>query len=131
RVPAPRSGIKAAVALPPETSRVPPCSSSGGGAGPGLWHIRGPGEAREAKPHARGVRQSHSHRHRTHPEIPMRLLRRPLVAIPTILVVGLVVLQFAGIGRVAEGPDPASLVTVEKGIMVVSVVATGKVEPIT
>jgi HlyD family secretion protein len=66
-----------------------------------------------------------------HPEIPMRLLRRPLVAIPTILVVGVVALWFAGVGRAAEGPDPASLVTVEKGTMVVSVVATGKVEPIT
>ncbi len=61
----------------------------------------------------------------------MRLLRKPLVAIPTLLVVGLVVWQFSGLGRAAAGPDPASLVTVEKGTMVVSVVATGKVEPIT
>jgi HlyD family secretion protein len=61
----------------------------------------------------------------------MRLLRRPLVAIPTLLVVGLVVWQFSGLGRAAAGPDPASLVTVERGTMVVSVVATGKVEPIT
>jgi len=61
----------------------------------------------------------------------MRLLRKPLVAIPALLVVGLVVWQFSGLGRAAAGPDPASLVTVEKGTMVVSVVATGKVEPIT
>jgi HlyD family secretion protein len=61
----------------------------------------------------------------------MRLLRKPFVAIPALLVVGLVVWQFSGLGRAAAGPDPASLVTVEKGTMVVSVVATGKVEPIT
>ena len=61
----------------------------------------------------------------------MRLLRRPTVAIPTVLIVGIVLWQFAGPGRAAEGPDPSSVVAVEKGTMVVSVVATGKVEPIT
>jgi HlyD family secretion protein len=61
----------------------------------------------------------------------MRLLRRPFVAIPTILLAGFLVVQFAGLGRAAEGPDSSSLVSVEKGTMVVSVVATGKVEPIT
>lgn len=61
----------------------------------------------------------------------MRTLRRPFVAIPVILVVGLIVWRFSGLGRAAADLDPASLVTVEKGTMVVSVVATGKVEPIT
>jgi HlyD family secretion protein len=61
----------------------------------------------------------------------MRLLRRPIVAIPVLLVVGLVVWQFSGLGRASTEIDPAGLVAVEKGTMVVSVVATGKVEPIT
>ena len=34
-------------------------------------------------------------------------------------------------GRGSSGPDPSLLATVERGTMVVSVVATGKVEPIT
>ena len=61
----------------------------------------------------------------------MRLLRKPLVAIPVLLVACVAIWQFSGLGRAAEGPDAASLVVVEKGVMVVSVVATGKVEPIT
>lgn len=61
----------------------------------------------------------------------MRLLRRPFVAIPAILIAGLIGWQFSGLGRAAGEPDPAAVVTVEKGTMVVSVVATGKVEPIT
>jgi HlyD family secretion protein len=61
----------------------------------------------------------------------MPLLRRPLVALPALMVLGLVVWLFSGLGRAADGPDPSSLVTVEKGTMVVSVVATGRVEPIT
>ena len=61
----------------------------------------------------------------------MRLLRRPVVAIPIVLTVVLIAWLLAGPGRAAEGPDPSAIVTVEKGTMVVSVVATGKVEPIT
>lgn len=61
----------------------------------------------------------------------MRLLRRPFVAMPMAVVVGLVVWFFSGLGRASTEIDPASLVAVEKGTMVVSVVATGKVEPIT
>lgn len=38
---------------------------------------------------------------------------------------------FATSGRGSAGPDPSLVATVEKGTMVVSVVATGKVEPIT
>jgi HlyD family secretion protein len=38
---------------------------------------------------------------------------------------------FMSVGRGSTGPDPSLLATVERGTMVVSVVATGKVEPIT
>ena len=61
----------------------------------------------------------------------MRLLRRPVVAIPIVFTVVLIAWLLAGPGRAAEGPDPSAIVAVEKGTMVVSVVATGKVEPIT
>jgi HlyD family secretion protein len=61
----------------------------------------------------------------------MRLFRKPVVALPVLLLVGLFVWQFSSLGRAAEEIDPALLATVEKGTMVVSVVATGKVEPIT
>ena len=61
----------------------------------------------------------------------MRLLRKPVVALPVLLLVGVFVWQFSSLGRAAEEIDPALLATVEKGTMVVSVVATGKVEPIT
>jgi HlyD family secretion protein len=64
-------------------------------------------------------------------EYAMRLIRRPIIGIPLVLAAIVLIFQFAGPGRAATGPDPASLVTVEKGTMVVSVVATGRVEPIT
>lgn len=38
---------------------------------------------------------------------------------------------FMTVGRGSAGPDPSLVATVERGTMVVSVVATGKVEPIT
>jgi HlyD family secretion protein len=72
-----------------------------------------------------------AHPRLAHSEFLMRLLRKPLVAIPVLFVAGVAIWQFSGLGRAAEGPDAASLVVVEKGVMVVSVVATGKVEPIT
>ena len=39
--------------------------------------------------------------------------------------------MFAVNGRGSTGPDPSLVATVERGTMVVSVVATGKIEPIT
>lgn len=61
----------------------------------------------------------------------MRLLRRPLVAVPLVLLVLFGAWRFATASRGSGGPDPALVATVERGTMVVSVVATGKVEPIT
>jgi HlyD family secretion protein len=61
----------------------------------------------------------------------MRLLRRPTVFVPILIVAGLTLWLFAGPGRAAGTPDESSLVTVERGPMVVSVVATGRIEPIT
>ena len=61
----------------------------------------------------------------------MRFLRKPVVALPLLLLMGVFVWQFSSLGQAAEEIDPALLATVEKGTMVVSVVATGKVEPIT
>ena len=61
----------------------------------------------------------------------MKLLRRPLVAVPLVLLALFGVCRFATASRGCGGPDPALVATVERGTMVVSVVATGKVEPIT
>lgn len=61
----------------------------------------------------------------------MKLLRRPLVAVPLVLLALFGVWRFATASRGSGGPDPALVATVERGTMVVSVVATGKVEPIT
>ena len=55
---------------------------------------------------------------------------RVLIAIAVIVVAGLT-WQFAGAGRAAGAIDPSKIAPVENGTMVVSVVATGKVEPIT
>lgn len=61
----------------------------------------------------------------------MRLLRRPTVFIPILIAAGLSLWLLVGPGRAAGAPDESSLVTVERGPMVVSVVATGRIEPIT
>ncbi len=61
----------------------------------------------------------------------MKFLRRPTIVVPIVLVGLAGVWQIMSATRGAAGPDAALLATVEKGTMVVSVVATGKVEPIT
>ncbi len=61
----------------------------------------------------------------------MKFLRRPTIVVPIVLVGLAGVWQIMSATRGATGPDAALVATVEKGTMVVSVVATGKVEPIT
>ena len=60
----------------------------------------------------------------------MRKHRR-LVIVAAVLIVAVLAWRFAALDRAAGAIDPARIVDVEKGTMVKSVVATGKIEPIT
>jgi HlyD family secretion protein len=61
----------------------------------------------------------------------MRVFSRPALTAAVLLTVVAGAWWFTSSGRAAGLPDPSSLVPVEKGPMVVSVVATGRIEPIT
>lgn len=61
----------------------------------------------------------------------MRVFRRPAITIPVLLLVLVAGWWFSSLGQAAGAPDEGSLITVEKGTMVVSVVATGRIEPVT
>jgi HlyD family secretion protein len=56
---------------------------------------------------------------------------RRLIVASVVVIVGLLGWQFAAMNRAAGAIDASKIATVESGTMVVSVVATGKIEPIT